>query len=97
MSFDTEILLPNVENPDKDYWKDYSYILKLDGEEKYSTKSVISKILKLDENNQYGYAMTKPMPTGSIEKKFSSWQEFNLLIETAALRKTFKPGKSLIY
>ena len=25
LSFDTKILLPNVENPDKDNWKDYSY------------------------------------------------------------------------
>ena len=55
LSLDTEILLSNVENPDKDNWKHYSYKvsynLKLDGEEKYSTKRVISKILKLDENN----------------------------------------------
>ena len=85
MSFDTEILLPNVENPDKDNSKDYgykvSYNLKLDGAEKYSTKTVISMILKLDENNQYGYAMTKPIPTGSIKKKVPSWQEFNLLLD----------------
>ena len=48
LSFDTEILLPNNENPDSDNWKDYSYKnwynLKLDGEQKYSTKRVISKI-----------------------------------------------------
>ena len=89
LSFDTEILLPNVENPDKENWKDYSYKvsydLKLDREEKYSTKRVISKILKLDESNKYGYAMTKPMPTGSIKKKVPSWREFNLLLETADL------------
>ena len=30
-------------------------------------KRVISKILKLDENNQYGHAMTKPLPTGCIK------------------------------
>ena len=77
LTFDTEILLTNVENPDKDNWKDYSYKvsynLKLDGEKKYSTKRVITKILKLDENNQFGYTMTKPMPNGSIKKKFPSW------------------------
>ena len=86
LTFDTEILLTNVENPDKDNWKDYSYKvsynLKLDGEEKYSTKRVITKILKLDENNRFGYTMTKPMPNGSIKKKFPSWWEFNLLLET---------------
>ena len=89
LSFDTEILLPNVENPDMENWKDYSYKvsydLNLDREEKYSTKRVIYKILKLDESNKYGYAMTKPMPTGSIKKKVLSWREFNLLLETADL------------
>ena len=79
-------MLTNVENPDKDNWKDYSYKvsynLKLDGEEKYSTKRVITKILKLDENNQFGYTMTKTMPKGSIKKKVPSWWEFNLPLET---------------
>ena len=82
-------MLPNVENPDKDNWKDYSYKvsynLKLEWKEKYSTKRVISKILKPDENNQYGYAMTKPIPTGSIKKNVQSWREFNLLLEIVDL------------
>ena len=30
-------------------------------------KRVITKILKLDENNQYGHGMTKPLPTGCIK------------------------------
>ena len=82
-------MLPNVENPDKDNWKDYSYKvsynLKLEWEEKYSTKRVISKILKPDENNHYGYAMAKPIPTGSIKKNVPSWREFNLLLEIVDL------------
>ena len=68
-------------------WKDYNYKvcykLKLDNEERYDTKRVISKILKLDENNQYGFSMTKPLPTGRIKKeKTPSWRKFNLLLET---------------
>ena len=89
LSFDTKILLPNAENPDKNNWKDYSYKvyynLKLDGVEKYSIKRVISKSLKLDENNQYGHTMREPVPTGSIKKKVPSWREFNLLLETVDL------------
>ena len=42
LSFDTKILLPNIKIPNKDNWKDYSYKvsynLKLELEEKYSTK-----------------------------------------------------------
>ena len=29
---------------------------------------VISKILKLDENNKYGFAMTKPITTDCIKE-----------------------------
>ena len=46
----------------------------------------MSKILKLDENNQYGFAMTKPMPTGRI--KFDpdiSRKTFNHLLGTVDL------------
>ena len=37
------------------------YKLTLDGEKIYTDKRVISKILKLDGNNQYGYATTKTL------------------------------------
>ena len=41
--------------------------------------------MKLDENNQYGFAMTKPMPVGSIKEKKPDWVEFNLLLEKVTL------------
>ena len=44
------------------------YKLTLDGEKIYTDKRVISKILKLYGNNQYGYVMTKPLITGCMEK-----------------------------
>ena len=48
----------------------------------WSTKRVISEILKLDENNQYGNAMTKPMSTGCIKKEHQpTWRTFNILLE----------------
>ena len=47
---------------------------------------VITKIIKFDENNQYGFAMTRPMPTGCIKQNNSlSWLEFNLLLERVSL------------
>ena len=43
-------------------------------------KRVITKILKLDENNQYRYGITKPLPTGWIEENLEvTWRTFNLL------------------
>lgn len=50
--------------------------------DKKQTKRVSSKILKVDENNQYGVAMTKPLPYGCIKKKDSppSLTEFNKII-----------------
>ena len=99
LSFDTEMLMPNLTKKDYDKmtidqsFKAYKrddlkvvYSLKLDGEKKFSKKRIISKILKLDENNQYGYAMTRPMPTGCIKENNSpSWLKFNLLLETVDL------------
>ena len=32
-------------------------------------KRFSSKIIKMDENNQYGFAMTKSLPYGCIKKK----------------------------
>ena len=38
--------------------------------------------MKMDENNQCGNAMTKPLPTGSIKrKKIPTMREFNLIIQ----------------
>ena len=105
LSFDTDILLPNVENPDKDNWKDYSckvsYNLKLDREEKYSTKRVISKILKLHKNRQYGYRMTKPMTTGSIKEKFDSGSSIKYVAmqtnTNVKITTCFMKGKMLMF
>ena len=45
-----------------------------------------SQILKLDENNQYGFAMTKPTPTGCIKLNPDiSWRTFNILLESVDL------------
>ena len=33
------------------------------------SKRVVAKILKMDESNQYGNAMTKPLLIGCIKKK----------------------------
>ena len=35
-------------------------------------KRFSSKIIKMDENNQYGMAMTRPLPYGCIKKKRKS-------------------------
>ena len=77
LAFDTSILLPNLpklkpnlgfkNNPVS---KGFNYKVvdnfKL-GKNKTQKKRVISKILKLDENNQYGNGMTKPLATGCIK------------------------------
>ena len=80
LAFDTEILLQNYTN--KDYEKmstdenfkshkrqrlKVCYKIKLDDEETY--RHTVSKILMLDENNKYVYAMIKPMLTGCVKEK----------------------------
>ena len=84
LAFDTQILLPNSFDSENSTTKkfDYkiAYNLKIKNEK--VKKTVITKILKLDENNQYGNAMTKPLPTGCIkDNKDLSWETFNFLLE----------------
>ena len=45
-------------------------------------KNVTTKILKMDEDNQYGNAMTKPLPYGSIKKmkEIPNFYEFNQIL-----------------
>ena len=91
LTFDTEMLLPNsTEKTDDVLSKDYNYKvcyrLKLDEEKDWTTKRVISKILKLDQNNQYGYTMTKAVPIGCIKKEPQpTWRTFNILPERVNL------------
>ena len=60
LAFDTEILLEDANQK-------VLYDLYIDG--KKQTKRISNKVLKMDENNQYGQAMTKPLPFGYIKKK----------------------------
>ena len=48
-------------------------------------------MLKLDENNQYRYSMTKPLPTGCIKQDLDiTWRTFNLLLERVSLDDSIK-------
>ena len=98
IGFDSEILLPsfskqeyakmNIDGsfrPYKNQNYKLGYKLKMSWDKFYKDYRIISKIIKFDENNQYGYAMTKPMPVGSIKEKEANWLEFNLLLEKVDL------------
>ena len=100
LPFDTKSLMPNYTQLEYEKIKiDQSfhaykrndlkviYKVRFDVETAYEPRRVISKVLKLDEHDQYGYAMTKPMPTGCIKEHASpcSMLKFNLLLETVDL------------
>ena len=61
IAFDTDVLLSdnNKEN----------VLFDSDIDGKKQARRISSKILKMDENNQYGMAMTKPLSYGCIKKK----------------------------
>ena len=87
LAFETQILLPNLNNPiltnpmNKGFNYKVVYNLKFDKEK--VKKRVITKILILDENNQYGNGMTKPLPNVCIkDDNDTSWETFNFLLET---------------
>ena len=85
LSFDTQLLMPNltqnyhqkmnIDENFKAFKRDdlkVVYSLKLDdGKKKIKKKRIITKIIRFDENNQYGFAMKKPMPTGCIKENNS--------------------------
>ena len=99
LSFDTELLMPNsipteydkikIDGNFRAYKRDdlkTIYKIRFDNENTYHERRVIAKILKLDKNNQYGYAMTKPMPMGCIKEHPSpSMLKFKLLMESVDL------------
>ena len=62
LAFDTEILLKDNKKNSK-----VLFDLLIDG--KKQPKRISSKILIMDENNQYGQAMTKPLQYGCIKKQ----------------------------
>ena len=84
--FDTQLLLPNFLDSDmtvkKEFYYKIAYNLKMDNQK--VRNRVIPKILKLDENNQFGHGMTKSLPTGCIKDNLDiSWKTFNILLESA--------------
>ena len=98
IGFDTEVLLPNFSKSeyakmsiDKSFkaYKNQKYkvgfTIKLYNDEKSKEYGVISKVIKFDENNQYGFAKTKPMAVGAIKEKKASWSEYNILFEKLSL------------
>ena len=63
------------------------YNLKINNEK--TKKRVITKILKLDENNQYKHGITKPLPTGCIKDNDDiSWKTFNFSLENVSFEDT---------
>ena len=61
LAFDTNILLSD---PDKE-----KVLIELNIDGKKQNKRFSSKMLKMDKNNQYGMAMTKPLPYGCIKNR----------------------------
>ena len=87
LAFDSEILLSNLIKPNVEKRKNLNYnvIYNLTLNVKKEKKRIITKILKLDENNQYGMVMTKPLPNGCIkDDQDISWQTFNFLLESVS-------------
>ena len=96
LAFDTQIFLPTLKNcfdlennpMNKDFNYKVVYDLKIDGK-KAQKKRVITKILKFDENNQYGNGMTKSLLTGCMKDNHDiSSESFNFLIEKVSFEDT---------
>ena len=91
LAFDTQILLPSVVDKEtNDVKTDFNFKiafnLKMSKKSERERKRVITKILKLDENNQYGHGMTKSLGTGCIKDNSDiSFHTLNKLLESVDL------------
>ena len=89
LAFDTQLLLPNFLDSKMTVKKDFNYKIAYNlktADNQKPEKRVTTKILKLDENNQYGHGITKSLPTGCIKNNWDfSWKRFNLLLESVSL------------
>ena len=88
LAFDTQILLPTTSDENANIKIDFNFKiafdLKMTKNSNKEKKRVITKILKLDENNQYGHGMTKSLPTSCIKDSSDlSFLTLNKLIESA--------------
>ena len=77
VAFDTEVFLKDKNN-EKVIFKTRNGQLK-----RFS-----SKMIKMDENSQYGFAMTKPLPYGCIKKKknLPNLEELAVLLKNVTLQ-----------
>ena len=84
LSFDSKILLRKDEENTPNQKFKLIYKIKSELSNKFENKKIVRKIIKMDENNQYGYAMTKPLPTGSIKKmkRAPTLREFELILQS---------------
>ena len=75
LAYDTEVLLDN-QNHEK-------VIFDLCNDSKKQTQRISTKILKMDENNQYGQSINKPLSYGCIKKQEHppSLTEFNRILD----------------
>ena len=91
LAFDTQILLPKFTNKNEEVETDFNFKVAFNiqlQENDREHKRVITKILKLDENNQYGHGMTEPLPIGCIKNNYDlSFQTLNFLLEGIDLEK----------
>ena len=76
LAFDINILFPNKDKESKR--QDLKILYSITNYGKSETKRIVSKIIKMDENNQYGNAMTKPLLYGyKNKKKFLAFENSN--------------------
>ena len=75
----------NIDQSFKAYQRDDLKVIdkiKLDDEYYIHDRHIITKNLKMDENDQYDIVMTKPMPTGCIKEHHApTWSIFTFLLE----------------
>ena len=68
LTFGSKTLLQKDEENKANQTLKLIYRIRNDITNKFESKKIVAKIIKMNENNQYGNAMTKPLPTAKLKK-----------------------------
>ena len=87
LTFGSKTLLQKDEENKANQTLKLIYRIRNDITNKFESKKIVTKIIKMNENNQYGNAMTKPMPTAKLKKlkPTPTLRKFELILQSVSI------------
>ena len=87
LTFGSKTLLPKDEENKANQKLKLIYRIRNVITNKFENKKIVTKIIKMNESNQYGNAMTKPLPTARLKKvkPTPTLRKFELILQSISI------------